>query len=144
MALPFRIIALLILLPSALCSGTDLPEIARVEPPAEVVRDTTATITGNNFPTDTGAITVRLANVSVSPSFISSDKRSFLFAIPKDLPLSRYTVGVDFKSSDVRILTTVARTMAEGGQLRVMSDSRDQVKIRWLVLARHSGRGVRP
>ncbi len=130
MTLPFRIIALLILLPSALCSGTDLPEITRVEPPAEVVRDTTATITGNNFPTDTGAIAVRLAKeVSVNPSFISSDKRSFLFAIPKDVPLGRYTVRVDFKSSDGRILTTVARTMAEGGQLRVMSDSRDQVKI---------------
>ncbi len=101
MALPFRTIALLILLPSALCSGTDLPEITRVEPPAEVVRDTTATITGNNFPTDTGAITVRLAkDVSVNPSFISSDQRSFLFAIPNDLPLGRYTVRVDFPVID--------------------------------------------
>ena len=76
---------------------TPLPQIDTMEPtPAEVARGGSVTFTGQNFPSNPDGITVFLNGVKAgSASLVSPDKTKFIFAVPRDLALGRYSVRVE-------------------------------------------------
>lgn len=80
-----------------------LPQIDKMEQ-EDVARGGSVTFTGQNFPGKTDDITVYLNNkASGKASVVSSDKKTFIFVLPDDIALGRYSVKVDFKINNASV-----------------------------------------
>lgn len=99
--------------------------------PPQVLRGTTVTVSGSNFPSEAGAITVQLNGVSVTPApVVGPGGKSFTFVVPPGLPLGWYVVRSVFRLTGDRTAGPVlVRVPGQQDRLRVLPDAPDKLKL---------------
>ncbi len=101
-------------------AATPGPQIDRMEPTA-VARGNGVTFTGQNFPTKDN-ITIYFNNeLKGQASWVSEDKKTFIFAVPSNVNLGTYTVRIDIKQGDNPV--PFAIKLPEDARLTIYSEA---------------------